>query len=207
MQDLMKPCIKCGGTEKFLRQKGNNQIGLYCMQCEAWFKWVGKKTLIEYARRGFRVHAESWVAPSVQVSTSVPVQQAPVHDRPTQQSTQYTPNVATDRGYGDTQFPPTRLSSNDLGVKASVGSTSDVPFDIDDYYTPSEEGVKPSNTPVEEDEPCEFCITRSMKAIHNDPFKLSIMGALASVSDLAGTKRFGTFKFKYCPSCGQKLKV
>ena len=34
-------CKKCGSTSLYTEQKGNN-IGLYCSDCGAWIKWLGK---------------------------------------------------------------------------------------------------------------------------------------------------------------------
>lgn len=40
-------CKKCGSVELFSEQKGNN-IGLYCSDCGAWIKWLGKDELRAY---------------------------------------------------------------------------------------------------------------------------------------------------------------
>ena len=34
-------CKKCGSVSLYTEQKGNN-IGLYCSDCGAWIKWLGK---------------------------------------------------------------------------------------------------------------------------------------------------------------------
>lgn len=37
-------CTKCRSKDLFLRKSGSN-TGLYCGDCGAWLKWVGKKEL------------------------------------------------------------------------------------------------------------------------------------------------------------------
>lgn len=37
-------CKKCGSTSLFIEKKGNN-TGLYCSDCGAWIKWLGKGEL------------------------------------------------------------------------------------------------------------------------------------------------------------------
>lgn len=41
-------CCKCGSVDLFLRERGSS-TGLYCRDCGAWQKWVGKdeKRLVE----------------------------------------------------------------------------------------------------------------------------------------------------------------
>lgn len=45
-------CRKCGGTSLHTEVKGNN-TGLYCDDCGAWVKWLGKDELraFEYSMR------------------------------------------------------------------------------------------------------------------------------------------------------------
>lgn len=37
-------CKKCGSVDVFLKSNGT-QTGLYCSDCGAWLKWVGKKEI------------------------------------------------------------------------------------------------------------------------------------------------------------------
>jgi len=54
-------CKKCGSVSLHTEVKGNN-IGLYCDDCGAWIKWLGKDELraFEYANksRGLRATAK-----------------------------------------------------------------------------------------------------------------------------------------------------
>lgn len=37
-------CKKCGGMSLYTKNSGNN-VGLYCGDCGAWIKWIGKDEL------------------------------------------------------------------------------------------------------------------------------------------------------------------
>lgn len=41
-------CKKCGSVDLFIKENGS-QVGLYCSDCGAWIKWLGKdeRRLIE----------------------------------------------------------------------------------------------------------------------------------------------------------------
>lgn len=45
-------CPKCNSKDLFVKKVGNN-TGLYCRDCGAWIKWVGKNELrvFEYLNR------------------------------------------------------------------------------------------------------------------------------------------------------------
>lgn len=45
-------CKKCGNTSLHTEIKGNN-TGLYCDDCGAWIKWLGKNELraFEYSKK------------------------------------------------------------------------------------------------------------------------------------------------------------
>ena len=53
-------CRKCGGIGFYLQQSGM-QVGMYCDNCGAWLKWVGKKDLDLYRRRGLKVFPQNAV--------------------------------------------------------------------------------------------------------------------------------------------------
>lgn len=52
-------CKKCGSTSLHTEVKGNN-TGLYCDDCGAWVKWVGKDELraFEYSQNIKKVDSE-----------------------------------------------------------------------------------------------------------------------------------------------------
>ena len=35
-------CNKCGSVDVYKKAKNENQTGLYCSDCGAWIKWLGK---------------------------------------------------------------------------------------------------------------------------------------------------------------------
>lgn len=57
--EIQQNCDKCGCMDVFLRKK-NNATGLYCGGCGKWYKWLKKKDVKAYGRRGFNVHPENY---------------------------------------------------------------------------------------------------------------------------------------------------
>lgn len=51
-------CKKCGSTSLHIEHKGNNS-GLYCDDCGAWIKWLGKDELraFEYSEKNMDNHS------------------------------------------------------------------------------------------------------------------------------------------------------
>ncbi len=50
-------CKKCGSIDLFTKQNGNN-TGLYCSDCGAWIKWLGKDELRAYENSKTEAKAE-----------------------------------------------------------------------------------------------------------------------------------------------------
>lgn len=59
---VMVTCNKCGGNV-VMRYKGS-QIGLYCVTCGSWIKWVGKKEKFALLEQGVTLEGESLKVPS-----------------------------------------------------------------------------------------------------------------------------------------------
>ena len=51
-------CRKCSGMGFFLQQHGM-QVGMYCDNCGAWLKWVGKKDIESFKRKGVKVSVKN----------------------------------------------------------------------------------------------------------------------------------------------------
>lgn len=53
-------CKKCGSTSLYTENNGNN-IGLYCSDCGAWVKWLGKDELraFEHSKEETETNAQS----------------------------------------------------------------------------------------------------------------------------------------------------
>lgn len=43
-------CKKCGSVSLHIKESGNN-VGLYCSDCGAWLKWIGKDEQRAFERR------------------------------------------------------------------------------------------------------------------------------------------------------------
>jgi hypothetical protein len=67
---MSNACDKCGSLDVFLRKKGS-AVGLYCDGCERWFKWLGKKDVEAYTKRGFKILPEGFQPPHL--SPTAPV--------------------------------------------------------------------------------------------------------------------------------------
>jgi hypothetical protein len=63
-------CDKCSCMDVFLRKKGA-AIGLYCDGCGRWYKWIGKKDVVAYTKRGFKVLPEDYEPPHLAPSAPV----------------------------------------------------------------------------------------------------------------------------------------
>lgn len=70
---------KCGGKSVFLRAKGSN-TGLYCGECGSWIKWVGKKDMSFYTRRGLKVNPEHYNPFNTELEYNTSTQ--PIHTAP-----------------------------------------------------------------------------------------------------------------------------
>lgn len=56
-------CVSCGSSDVFLREKSTKtgvSVGLYCLYCGRWYKWVGKAELGTLTRSGLKVNKEDY---------------------------------------------------------------------------------------------------------------------------------------------------
>jgi len=42
-------CLKCDNNTKFYIHESGSQTGLYCKECGAWVKWLGKSEISKYS--------------------------------------------------------------------------------------------------------------------------------------------------------------
>lgn len=166
-------CRVCKGQDVFLRKKGN-ATGLYCSCCGAWYKWLGKKEVLQYLHRGFKVYPEDYVPAnpvprSVSVASGVPV------------------------GVG-------------VGGKFDVvdDNDGDVPLTSN---TNTGYNVQTRNTPVESaSNPCPTCLSGVLDPIStSDDIQASFFQDVFMIYNKDKSKIYGSFRIKYCPTCGKKL--
>lgn len=197
----------CGSTEKFLRRKGS-ATGLYCFNCEKWFKWVGKKDLPTYKNRGFRVHEEGY--------TPNPLPSPPP---------QYQEHV---QNFGSSHPEPTHYPNSHDNVPEYLrqharpldpNTVPQPPFEDNLTEDPLpddfEDDVPVSNNLLrqgtsqhmhEETEPCRTCITGIIEPYGKKPVvSATVTLGVLNIHNADKTKLYGSFELKYCPSCGRKL--
>lgn len=46
----MFTCTKCESKNLRTEEGTNNNVGLYCNDCDSWIKWLGKKERIEFVK-------------------------------------------------------------------------------------------------------------------------------------------------------------
>lgn len=158
----------------FLRKKGN-ATGLYCSHCGAWYKWLGKKEVMQYQHRGFKVYPEDYVPANlvsrpVSVASGVPV------------------GVGVRGSFHNNEF------DND----------GDAPFALN---TNVGYNVQPKNISSEfVSNPCPTCISGVLDPIStSDDVQASFFQDVLMIYNKDKTKIFGSFRIKYCPTCGKKL--
>lgn len=199
------PC-SCGSNEKFLRRKGN-ATGLYCFACEKWSKWVGKKDLEVYKRRGFKVHAESY---SPNPSPSVPTQ--PMYNE--QNFGSYT--------HEQTHYPESHDNTPEyLQQYARPLDPQTVPQPpVEDFMEdPLPESFVDEDEPVSNnllrqgaqqqhnEDPCRTCITGVLEPYGKTPLlSATISFGVLNIHNADKTKLYGSFELKYCPTCGRELE-
>lgn len=71
----MDVCGSCGSKSIYLKRKNSSMVGLYCgnASCQAWQKWVGKKDIEGYQRKGIKVQGMDFTLvpePTILTSTS-----------------------------------------------------------------------------------------------------------------------------------------
>lgn len=72
---MMLRCNNCGSSGIYLAKKGP-QIGAYCAECNRWIKWIGKKDITDFTRKGFKVHEEGfYIRGNATQNDNVPIEQ------------------------------------------------------------------------------------------------------------------------------------
>lgn len=187
MEELNQVCA-CGGSSKFLRKKGS-ATGLYCGECEKWVKWVGKKDIDKYLSRGFKPHPEGYVPP---------VRNAEQSNNSASQQSNY--GHVTDVG-------------ND--THRIIGNHPEPPFmdedelpDFGDDLEPEEESYNrnPLNRSSKrnDDTICLTCVSGVIEPLtKSNQVSAHITDGVMNIKNVDGTRLYGHFEIKYCPSCGE----
>lgn len=190
-------CKSCGSSELYLKQKGPN-VGAYCNKCDKWIKWIGKKELPMFIRKGFKVHDEHYTA-GVQYEDTLE-------------------NVVPDNSHYNR---PQQVSRQQDGF-VSKARVDDAPFDTadEDYYdddignfSPIQAGgcMSTSYSDVDtEDKDMKFCPVCSMGTIpllneETSRVIIRVTDNVLSVVDRDTGDILAMARVNKCPSCGRQL--
>lgn len=208
-------CRKCGTTTFYLQQKSIAQIGMYCDCCGAWGKWVGKKELAQFQRRGHHIYGQN---------VDVKLKGVPVINQNNQGN-----------GVGDLGFEPVPInvgvqnlevnntpivSQNSFGqqpqssgqqpqaMSNSIDIESEIERRVSERLTKiSREQLLNKQLEIEEsDGYCSVCDGNPMEADGEAKVEVSIMGGVLMVTDINGCNILGVYKVDRCPKCGRKFK-
>jgi hypothetical protein len=190
-------CSNCGATEVFLRKK-NSAIGLYCLGCGKWYKWVNKKSVEAYKHKGYKVNNEDWT-PTTSTEPLTPT--STPKDNTNSSLMQFSrPLEDSDSSdLGDAFITETK-STNALkrnSVPANIGVTAD-------KTTKELEQVK--QEVARDISPCHVCVSGVIDPMtKTDDARITIFDGVMTVRSIKMTKAHGFFQIKYCPGCGKKL--
>ncbi len=209
-------CRKCGTTTFYLQQKSIAQVGMYCDCCGAWGKWVGKKELLQYQRRGYHIYGQN---------VDVKLKGAPVINHNNQGN-----------GIGDLGFESVPInvgvqnlevnntpiiSQNSFGQQPqslvqeplqAMPNNIDIEAEVERRV--SERLMKISKQELlnkqldfeEKDEYCSVCDGNPLEPDGEAKVEVSIMGGVLMVTDVNGCNILGVYKVDRCPKCGRKFK-
>lgn len=133
---VVMQCEKCNSSEMFLRKKGQDKTGLYCSVCGRWIKWVGKKELQNYTRRGMKIHPEDYIL-SGDISQDIDTSSATDHVHGSVQSRNSVVNDFSDILSGSSDEPAQSSSESVCptcvsGVLDTISKSEDISLSIFD---------------------------------------------------------------------------
>lgn len=210
MEVLNTPC-SCGGTSKFLRKKGA-ATGLYCGQCEKWFKWVGKKDIDRYKQRGFKVHAEKYSPNNIG-------QEQPQNNQSQFSQSDYPATSNNDDqeflsqyALPATSIPPhpydeANQHTNEEDTLPEFNSFEEFE-EVEEDYPQTNSLNRPSGqrTKLKDDTICLTCISGVIEPMNKSTkITANIFDGVLNIKNGDKTKLFGSFNIKFCPSCGKAL--
>lgn len=211
MEILNEQC-SCGATSKFLRKKGA-AVGLYCGNCEKWFKWVGKKDIDRYKQRGFKVHAENY-SPNNQGHVQAPNNQTQYqqHEYPTTKQNGNTEFLGQYAQPSNSVPPhPYDMEPQHHVEEDALPEFGDSEEEEDYYHRPTNSLNKPSSYQEpphhsHDDSICLTCISGVIEPLNNSTkITANIYDGVLNIKNNDKTKLYGSFSINFCPSCGKKL--
>lgn len=180
-------CVNCGSSDIYLKHRGM-QVGAYCKKCDKWIKWVGKKDLPMYTRKGFKIYDEGY-SPVENVGTV-----SSMSNIGTVNSVQNL-GVQEDANIGGA-YPSDYQDDFDITFDYTEGYDSGNVFDY-----PEEESV--NNKRVDN---CPICTTGNIPLLNDSNVMLRIFDNVLSVLDKDTGDILATARIGVCPCCGRVLK-
>lgn len=195
----VQACASCGGTDVFLRRKGTTQIGLYCLACGRWHKWVGKKEVQDYRRRGYPIYEEDFVPRHLDIP--------PASNAPMPSASLASPVSAPSTGHGGGRTSAGGLIGRPLNPHEDFKDLG-IPLNVDSHSVPTASKPSPfaGHGRDQSSNPCPVCASGVLDSLSSsDDCKATIFAGVLTVTSRDNTRLFGSYKINYCPACGSKI--
>lgn len=193
-------CRKCGGTGFYLQQRGM-QIGMYCDNCGAWAKWVGKKELPMYKRRGIAILPQNAVV-SLKNNMDLGVEKV---------ESMKNLGVEMDNTPFGASHPTVRVEPI-VQENSPKMTKQEMEMEIERRVAErlAEIGNVSQNAKISQNEEslvdegyCHVCEGNPLVAEGNSRVEVTIYSGVMTVTDPDGLNIFGLYKLKRCPFCGK----
>ena len=188
-------CRKCGHYGFYLQQHGM-QIGMYCENCGAWLKWVGKKDLEMYKRRGLKVFDQN-ARITLKEDKSLGLEQVNVIP----QNNTFETNSVVNFGLDPAQISSENQDSFDIDAEVERR----VSERLKNLEKKQEDGKKSTVEKVENEEVgfCPVCDGNPLVSEGQSRVEVSIFSGVMTITDPDGLNIYGLYKLKRCPYCGK----
>ena len=189
-------CRKCGGFGFYLQNRGM-QVGMFCDNCGSWMKWVGKKDLDLYKRRGYKIFAQNEKVELKQNKVmgveAVEAMPDPVTFVPVQENFGVNPSDIK------VEKKPDNFADIDAEVERRVAERLKVM---------EKQGKFAKNTSMEKVETenvgfCPVCDGNPLESEGQSRVEVSIFSGVMTIIDPEGLNIYGLYKLKRCPYCGK----
>ena len=192
-------CRKCGNTGFYLQQRGM-QVGMYCDTCGAWLKWVGKKELPMFKRRGIAILPQNAV---VSLKNSIDLGVEKVDSMK---------NMGVDMDSSSFGVAPPMVRVEPMTQQVQPAKPSiDIELEIErrvaerlsEIEKNSQNSKNSQNEPDVDEGYCPVCEGNPLVAEGQSRVEVTIYSGVMTVTDPDGLNIFGLYKLKRCPFCGK----
>lgn len=182
-------CRKCGGIGFYLQQSGM-QVGMYCDNCGSWLKWVGKKDLEGYKRRGIKVFPQNATI-TLKQNKNIGLEMVEVMPKN---------NVPFE--VDAHQFGSNPNIAQNMGIEENIDIEKEVERRVAIRLKEMEKEVKPAS-PVVDEGYCPVCEGNPLEADGQSKVEVSIFSGVMTITDPDGLNIYGIYRLKRCPFCGK----